>query len=118
MDNRHPSVNRRGCNCQDRFRRRNGGSLHCDCRDFFDVDLSGLTDNLNFKLLTCKDCKLEMKTMDGCKKKGKTDHVGIDFVDIKDANDHIVTFLKDKIVSIDWLSKACKPDFDLLKHFV
>ena len=122
MDNRHPNVKKRGCNCQNRFRRnvrrKNRDSFHCDCRDFFDVDLSGSTDNLNFKLLVLKDCKVEIKTMEGSMKQGKTDHAGIDFVDVKDADDHIVTFLKDKIASTDWLAKGCSLDFELLKHFV
>ncbi len=116
MDNRQSSVNKRGCSCERRSRRRNKTPLHCHCRDFFDPNFAGLTDNLNYKLLSRKACELEMKTMDGSRKRGKTDHVGIDYVDMKDAHDHIVTFLKDKIVSIDWLSKDCRPDYDLLKH--
>ena len=120
MDNGHFSMNKRSCSCQDRFqkksRRKNKCSNHCDCRDFFQVDFSGLTDNLNFKLLKGKDCKLEMNTIDGRRRKGKTDHVGIDFVDIKNDHDDIVTVLKDKIVWIDWLSQDCRSDYDMKKR--
>lgn len=120
MDNRHSHKNKRNCHCQGRFQKKSSRKIKCchhyDCRDFFQVNFSGLTNNLNYKLLKHKGCELEMNTIDGRRKKRKTDHIGIDFVDIKNENGHIVTVLKDKIVSIDWLSRDCSPDHDMKKR--
>lgn len=43
-----------------------------------------------------------MVTVGNRRFRGKTKHVGIDYVDIKDNNGKMLTILKDKIEYIDW----------------
>ncbi|MCM3387117.1 hypothetical protein M3649_03095 [Ureibacillus chungkukjangi] len=49
-----------------------------------------------------KNRPLEMVTVGNRRFRGKTKHVGIDYVDIKDNNGKMLTILKDKIEYIDW----------------
>ncbi|SOC14983.1 hypothetical protein SAMN05880501_10815 [Ureibacillus xyleni] len=70
------------------------------------VNLAGLTDNLNFKLLKFRKIPVKMTATNGFQLKGFTHHVGIDFVDIKKENGTIVRILKDKIAHIKWM-KDC-----------
>lgn len=80
----------------------------CDCHKYFDINLAGLKDNLNYKLLINRHCYLEITTFGHYKIKGKTHHIGIDFVDINVDDDQIVTVLKDKIDYIHWFHKDVK----------
>ncbi|MDN4492801.1 hypothetical protein [Ureibacillus aquaedulcis] len=57
---------------------------------------------MNFKLLRNQRRPLEMVTVGNRRLRGKTKHVGIDYVDIKGNNGKMVTVLKDKIEFVDW----------------
>ncbi|WP_185807733.1 hypothetical protein [Lysinibacillus telephonicus] len=46
---------------------------------------------------------MEITTSGGYELIGRTDNVGIDYVDIKSLNGTVVTVLKDKIDHIKWL---------------
>lgn len=112
MDKGHSSINKRYYSYKNPVSKKSEKKNKCSTQwgesKFSPLDYSGLTDNLNSKLLKHKHCKLEIYTVDGYKIKGKTVHVGKDFVDIKHADGDIVTVMKDKIVWIDWLSHNCK----------
>lgn len=75
-----------------------------DCNDFFDINLAGLTENLNFQLLRFEDSDIEIDTASGSVK-GRICKVGIDFIEIKEKDGIIVTILKDKIIQIRWLKE-------------
>ena len=76
------------------------------CGDHFRINLAGLTDNLNFQLLKMDKCELEIVTTDGTES-GKTYNAGIDFIEIRNDEDQIITILKDKINRISRV-KDCK----------
>ncbi|WP_338470567.1 hypothetical protein R4Z10_17465 [Niallia sp. XMNu-256] len=88
-----------------------------DCSDDHDhnnhrLNLAGLKDHLNYKLLTMSDCELVIHTTIGThthQEKGKIYNVGIDFIEIKNHNDQIITILKDKISHIT-VEEDCKYD--------
>ena len=72
-----------------------------DCHDLLQVNFNGLRNDLNAKLLKNQDRPFEMVTAGGYRIRGKTHHIGIDYVDIE-RQDTIVTILKDKIDHILW----------------
>lgn len=83
------------------------------CRDdnHLCLNVSGLTDNLNFQLLRFKDCEVEIETIlgsTGNKVRGKVRDVGIDFIEIEEEKGKIVTILKDKVSQIHWIDEKCK----------
>ncbi|RLL43848.1 hypothetical protein D8M04_13140 [Oceanobacillus piezotolerans] len=72
-----------------------------DCKNHFRLNLAGLTENLNFQLLQEKDCKLEIMVGPNQDTEiGRIYNVGIDFIEIKNDDDKIITILKNKIVNI------------------
>ena len=82
-----------------------------DCGDFFEINLAGLTDNLNFELVKCKGQEVEIETTfcsEENKISGKIYNVGIDFIELLNDHGRIVTILKDKISHIHWLNERKK----------
>lgn len=78
-----------------------------DCGEFFEINLAGLTDSVNFELVKYKDHEVEIETTT-CKDNkvsGKIYKVGIDFIELLKDNGRIVTILKDKISQIHWLNE-------------
>ncbi|WP_168193754.1 hypothetical protein [Lysinibacillus sp. SGAir0095] len=65
---------------------------------------------MNFKLLKNHRRPLEMVTVGNRRFRGKTKHVGIDYVDIKGNNGKMTTILKDKIEHIDWKKERINED--------
>lgn len=98
-EDRNKRHNNRPCNCQ----RHHHHVSCCDCSNFFDLNVAGLTNNLNAKLLKNRCRYMEITTSGGYELIGRTDNVGIDYVDIKSLNGTVVTVLKDKIDHIKWL---------------
>jgi len=86
--------------------------LDCeDCGDFFEINLAGLTDNLNFELVKFKGQEVEIETTlcsEENKISGKIYNVGIDFIELLNDHGRIVTILKDKISHIHWLNEEKK----------
>ena len=91
------------CNCIDRPNKRRikkcDWRLHGNkiCNRYFCLNLAGLTDNLNYKLISKRLRPIEIGTIGGESYHGKTKHVGIDYVEIQDKHASIVTILKSKI---------------------
>lgn len=83
-------------------------TLPCrDCHNDIRLNLAGLTDNLNFKLLSLEDRKVEVDT--SCtKEKGIIEDVGIDYIELKNKRKKNVIILKDKIDHIHLLDKDKK----------
>lgn len=78
-----------------------------DCHNDIRLNLAGLTDNLNFKLLSLEDRKVEVDT--SCtKEKGIIEDVGIDYIELKNKRKKNVIILKDKIDHIHLLDKDKK----------
>lgn len=94
------------CGCKPHHHKHHGCSHcqhhHCSCH--LHLNLSGLKDNLNYKLLRNHQCPIEIGTIGRRKFMGKTKHVGIDFVDIE-RNGQMTTILKDKMEYIKWLKE-------------
>ena len=88
----------------------------CDCEDFHRINVAGLRNKLNRKLKRCQNCEFDMRTVAGSKKRGKTHHLGIDFIDLKERNGNIVTVLRDKIDNINWLCRKCECDEWRARH--
>lgn len=78
---------------------------HCCC---LHVNLAGLTDHVNYKLVKYRKIPVKLTAINGYTLTGKTYQVGIDYVEIKKENDTIVTILKDKIDRIKWLKETCE----------
>lgn len=109
------------CNCQkhhhnddwffmNRCRKCHHMNHHCrchqnrqcfDCHDLIRVNLNGLRNDLNIKLFKNRKLPIEIVTTGGYRIGGKTEQVGIDYLDLK-KNDYIITILKDKIDHIIW----------------
>ncbi len=70
---------------------------HYICNRHFCLNLAGLTDSLNFKLLSKRRRPIEIGTIMGASFHGKSKYVGIDYLDIKENDSTVVTILKDKI---------------------
>jgi hypothetical protein len=82
----------------------------CDCNHLIEINLAGLTGNLNFLLLKFEGNDVEIDTILGDeikKERGKIYNVGIDFIELKTENGMIVSILKDKIGQIRWLKDEC-----------
>ncbi|KGR74241.1 hypothetical protein CD33_19870 [Ureibacillus sinduriensis BLB-1 = JCM 15800] len=72
--------------------------------------MARLNDNLNFKLMKNQHRPLEMVTDGNRRFRGRTKHVGIDYVDLKGNNGRVTTILKDKIEYIDWKKQRNNED--------
>lgn len=80
-----------------------------DCGHFFEINLAGLTDSMNFKLIELKGHEVEIETTlcaEDNKIKGEIHNIGIDYIDLLKENGVIVTILKDKISQIHWLNEG------------
>ncbi|HWL11882.1 MAG TPA: hypothetical protein VNQ57_02750 [Ureibacillus sp.] len=93
------------CGCQKRHR---GTHVKCDWilkghyieNHHLCLNLAGLTDNLNYKLLSKRHNKIQIGTIGGKRFNGKIKQVGIDYLDLNVDCDLIATILKDKIKHI------------------
>lgn len=87
------------------------------CDERIHLRLAGLTGNLNFQLFRMKGCPVEIEVEcrqggDGAGKetvKGIICNAGTDFVDIKQANNTVVTLMVEKIRLIKWTDPCCNP---------
>ena len=81
-------------------------NLDCeDCGDFFEINLAGLTDSANFRLVKYIGRNVEIETTsrtEGNIISGKIYNVGIDFIEILADNGKFIMILKDKISQIHW----------------
>lgn len=87
------------------------------CNDHFHLHLAGLNGNLNFQLFSKKGCcaKVHFECASATKTVvGRVCNIGVDFVDILKDDRTILTIMKEKICSIQWLDK-CKHDCHLPK---
>ena len=111
MRNAKLSKRKNNCRCKRRIRenRRTVRMANENCKDSISINAAGVNNQLNQKLLEFKECPLEIVTDLGWRKQGKTQDIGIDYVDILATNGLVYTVLKDKIAHICWLKKDCKP---------
>lgn len=74
---------------------------HCHCHQKIQLNLSGLTDNLNFQLLSNPKNNIVIQTISpDTNIEGKVYRIGIDYIDVQKKKGEIVTVWKDKIRKI------------------
>jgi hypothetical protein len=82
-----------------------------DCHDNIRLNLAGLTDNLNFKLMKSKNQHVEVHTPCAAEK-GEIEQVGIDYIELTNEKKQNLIILKDKINYIHLLDKEKKDHID------
>lgn len=76
----------------------------CNGNQKIKLNVSRLTDNLNFQLISHHKRKVLIETLAPMiVVKGRIYRIGVDYLDIKQKDGQIVTVLKDKIKKIYWL---------------
>lgn len=78
-----------------------------DCHDNIRLNLAGLTDNLNFKLIKSENRHVEVHTPCAIEK-GKIEQVGIDYIELANEKKQNMILLKDKINYIHLVDKEKK----------
>ena len=77
-----------------------------DCRDYFTLNLAGLTDRFSYQLFQYKGRKIAVETVSGTIEYGILLEFGIDYIKIKASHDPVHLMMRQHIQSIRLLQKT------------